>query len=172
MALAITEVRLRQWDLQERSDVQTYEIHCGSRIVSRVNSFTPRHAVTDYLRSLGCRDDDMEPMGSDAVAWRGALYTAVETTESTPGKLAVSERSERRTPTSRSRAGFLTSCRTGEPGGSACQSAQPCDLPRPPDVWLDSPVRPGGPLWSWFLSPYPWPGEQAPSVRPGGPVWS
>lgn len=95
MALANTEVRLRQWDLQERSDVQTYEIHCGSRIVSRVNSFTPRHAVTDYLRSLGCRDDDMEPMGSDAVAWRGALYTAIETTESTPGRLAASEQSAR-----------------------------------------------------------------------------
>ena len=75
--------------------MQTYEIHCGARIVSRVNSFTPRHAVTDYLRSLGCRDDEMEPMGSDAVAWRGALYTAVETTESTPGKLAAPERSER-----------------------------------------------------------------------------
>ena len=37
----------------------------------------------------------MEPMGSDAVAWRGALYTAVGTTESTPGKLAALERSER-----------------------------------------------------------------------------
>jgi hypothetical protein len=87
MASAITEVGFGQWDLQERSDVQTYEIHCGARIVSRVNSFTPRHAVTDYLRSLGCRDDDMEPIGSDAVAWRGALYTAVETTESTPGEV-------------------------------------------------------------------------------------
>jgi hypothetical protein len=97
MALAIAEVGSGQWDLQERSDVQTYEIHCGARIVSRVNSFTPRHAVTDYLRSLGCRDDDMEPMGSDAVAWRGALYTAIETTDSTPSKLAAAPEQSSRT---------------------------------------------------------------------------
>ena len=61
--------------------MQTYEIHCGARVVSRVKSFTPRHAVTDYLRSLGCRDGDMEPMGEHAVAWRGAVYTAEETSE-------------------------------------------------------------------------------------------
>jgi hypothetical protein len=65
--------------------VQTYEIHCGARVVSRVKSFTPRHAVNDYLRSLGCSDDEMEPMGDNAVAWRGAVYTGVETSEpSTP----------------------------------------------------------------------------------------
>jgi hypothetical protein len=61
--------------------VQTYEIHCGARIVSRVRSFTPRHAVNDYLRSLGCSDDEMEPMGEDAVAWRGAVYVGVEAPE-------------------------------------------------------------------------------------------
>jgi len=59
--------------------VRTYEIQCGARVVSRVKSFTPRHAVTDYLRSLGCRDEEMEPLGDDAMAWRGAVYTAVET---------------------------------------------------------------------------------------------
>jgi hypothetical protein len=58
--------------------VQTYEIHCGARVVARVKSFTPRHAVSDYLRSLGCSDDEMEPMGEDALAWRGAVYTGVE----------------------------------------------------------------------------------------------
>jgi hypothetical protein len=54
-----------------------YEIHCGARVVSSVTSFTPRHAVIDYLRSLGCRDDEIEPMGDDSVAWRGAVYTGV-----------------------------------------------------------------------------------------------
>jgi hypothetical protein len=58
--------------------VRTFEIHCGTRVVSRVESPTPRYAVTDYLRSLGCRDDELEPMGDDTVAWRGAVYTAVE----------------------------------------------------------------------------------------------
>ena len=55
--------------------MQTYEIHCGARVVSRVKSFTPRHAVTDYLRSLGCRDDELELTGEHSVAWRGAVYT-------------------------------------------------------------------------------------------------
>jgi hypothetical protein len=60
---------------------KTYEIHCGARVVSRVEAPTPRYAVTDYLRSRGCRDDELEPMGVDSVAWRGAVYTAVETTD-------------------------------------------------------------------------------------------
>ena len=55
-----------------------YEIHCGTRVVSRMEAPTPRYAVTDYLRSLGCRDDELEPMGDARVAWRGAVYTAVE----------------------------------------------------------------------------------------------
>ena len=54
-----------------------YEIHCGTRLVWRAESPTPRYAVTDDLRSLGCRDDEIEPMGDDTVAWRGAVYTAV-----------------------------------------------------------------------------------------------
>ena len=62
----------------------TYEIRCGQRVVAHVKSHTPRHAVTDYLRSLGCRDHEIEPMGADGVAWRGAVYTAVETTEPQP----------------------------------------------------------------------------------------
>jgi hypothetical protein len=61
--------------------VRTYEIHTGNRVVSRVTSYTPRHAVTDYLRSLGCSDDEMEAMSDDALAWRGAVYTAVEAEE-------------------------------------------------------------------------------------------
>ena len=35
----------------KRDHVQTYEIHCGGRVVSSVRSYTARHAVTDYLRS-------------------------------------------------------------------------------------------------------------------------
>ncbi|HET6617656.1 MAG TPA: hypothetical protein VFH69_07600 [Gemmatimonadota bacterium] len=42
----------------------------------QVESHTPRYAITDYLRSLGCTDAEIEPIGSDAVAWRGAVYTA------------------------------------------------------------------------------------------------
>jgi hypothetical protein len=71
--------------------VHTYEIHCGARIVSRVKSYTPRHAVSDYLRSLGCSDDEMEPIGEDAVAWRGAVYVGVEADE--PGSAPPADES-------------------------------------------------------------------------------
>ena len=64
-----------------RDRVQTYEIHCGGRVVSRVRSYTARHAVTDFLRSLGCPDDEMESVSSDQVAWRGAVYSGVATAE-------------------------------------------------------------------------------------------
>ena len=65
----------------KRDRVQTYEIHCGGRVVSSVRSYTARHAVTDYLRSLGCPDDEMESVSGDQVAWRGAVYSGVATTE-------------------------------------------------------------------------------------------
>ena len=61
--------------------MRMFEIHCGTRVVSRVEAPTPRYAVTDYLRSLGCSDDELEAMGVDTVAWRGAVYTAVEAKE-------------------------------------------------------------------------------------------
>jgi hypothetical protein len=74
--------------------MQTYEIHCGARIVSHVKSYTPRHAVTDYLRSLGCSDAEMEPIGDHAVAWRGAVYSAVETSEPSRGVTSPPEDSD------------------------------------------------------------------------------
>ena len=55
----------------KRDRVQTYEIHCGGRVVSSVRSYTARHAVTDYLRSLGCPDDEMSR--SQAIRSRGAV---------------------------------------------------------------------------------------------------
>ena len=61
--------------------MRMFEIHCGTRVVSRVEAPTPRYAITDYLRSLGCSDDELEAMGVDTVAWRGAVYTAVEAKE-------------------------------------------------------------------------------------------
>ena len=38
---------------------------------------TAAEAVIDYLRSMGCRDDEMMRVGMDAVTWRGAVYRAV-----------------------------------------------------------------------------------------------
>ncbi len=77
-----------------RSRVHTYEIRCGRRVVAHVESHTPRHAITQYLRSLGCRDEEIEPMGSDVVGWRGAVYTAVETVEADSRASSQSEEAE------------------------------------------------------------------------------
>ena len=74
--------------------MHTYEIRCGRRVVSHVESHTPRHAITQYLRSLGCRDEEIEPMGSDVVGWRGAVYTAVETAEPISHTSSQSEEAE------------------------------------------------------------------------------
>ena len=71
---------------------QTYEIHCGGRVVSRVQSYTARHAVTDFLRSLGCPDDEMESVSSDQIAWRGAVYSGIPTTEPTSSTSSQPER--------------------------------------------------------------------------------
>jgi hypothetical protein len=45
--------------------------------VSVRSAATPQQALIDYLRSLGCRDGDLVRLGTDAVAWRGARYSAV-----------------------------------------------------------------------------------------------
>jgi hypothetical protein len=34
-------------------------------------------AVVEYLRSMGCRDDEMSTLGADAISWNGAVYRAV-----------------------------------------------------------------------------------------------
>ena len=63
-------------------------------MVSQVTDFTPRHALTDFLRSLGCSEDEIEPIGEDQVAWRGAVYTAVSTTDTASRTRSQSEESE------------------------------------------------------------------------------
>ena len=56
---------------------KNYEIHSGRRVVSIQNSATPLQAVVDYVRSLGCRDDEIRRLGVDSVSWRGARFSAV-----------------------------------------------------------------------------------------------
>jgi hypothetical protein len=57
----------------------SYEIRSGRRIVTEVTASTPHEALVDYLRSLGCGDDDMVRVGVDAMSWHGAVYTAAVT---------------------------------------------------------------------------------------------
>ena len=42
---------------------KNYDIDAGRRVVSIQNSATPLQAVVDYVRSLGCRDDEIRRLG-------------------------------------------------------------------------------------------------------------
>jgi len=55
----------------------SWEVHCGRRLVSRETAHTAREAVIEYLRSIGCRDDEMTSVAANAVTWGGAVYRAV-----------------------------------------------------------------------------------------------
>jgi hypothetical protein len=54
-----------------------YEIRSGGRSVSFSDASTAQEAVMDYVRSLGCRDDEVRRVAIDAVTWRGAVFSAV-----------------------------------------------------------------------------------------------
>jgi len=54
----------------------TYELRSGKRPIARRSASSAREAVFDYVRSLGCRDDEIVPLGADAVSWFGAVYRA------------------------------------------------------------------------------------------------
>ena len=63
------------------SPKQTYEIHLMGRAVSRREDIDAQLAVLDYLRSMGCEDEEVVRVGNDSASWRGALYTAVPVSE-------------------------------------------------------------------------------------------
>jgi hypothetical protein len=54
----------------------SFEVRSGKRVVSLQRASTAREALIEYLRSLGCRDDDMSTLGADAMGWNGAVYRA------------------------------------------------------------------------------------------------
>jgi len=41
------------------------------------DSVSPLQAVVDYVSALGCKRDEIVTLGVDAVAWRGARFSAV-----------------------------------------------------------------------------------------------
>jgi len=58
-----------------------YEIRSGRRTVARKQAATPREALIDYVRGIGCREDEIRTMGIKVISWRGAVFTAVEVSE-------------------------------------------------------------------------------------------
>ncbi len=53
-----------------------YEIRLSGQPVAREEHIDPQLAVLDYLRSMGCEEDEIVRVGNDSASWRGALYTA------------------------------------------------------------------------------------------------
>ena len=54
----------------------TYEVHSGDRLIGFRTASTPQAALFDYVRSLGCRDEEIMKLAPDAISWRGAVYKA------------------------------------------------------------------------------------------------
>jgi hypothetical protein len=57
----------------------SYEVRSGKRTVAMQYATTPHEALIEYLRSMGCRDDEIVRMGTKAVSWRGAVFTVAAT---------------------------------------------------------------------------------------------
>jgi hypothetical protein len=55
----------------------SYEVRTGKRLISFQHASTAMEAVIEYLRSIGCRDDEMTRVSTNAVTWRGAVYRAI-----------------------------------------------------------------------------------------------
>ena len=53
-----------------------YHIFSGRRIVATKSGPSPREVALDYLRSMGCKRDEIIYYGLDGVMWRGAIYRA------------------------------------------------------------------------------------------------
>jgi hypothetical protein len=63
---------------------QTYEIQLMGRPIALRDDIDPQLAVLDYLRGIGCEDDEVVRVGNDSASWRGALYTAIRVPATSP----------------------------------------------------------------------------------------
>ena len=59
-----------------RRGAASYEVRSGGRLISLQEASTAQEAVLQYVRSLGCRQDEIRRLAPDTVAWRGAVYSA------------------------------------------------------------------------------------------------
>lgn len=56
---------------------QLYEVQSGRRAVAVREAPSAQIALLDHLRSMGCRDAEVMRLGTDSIAWRGAVFRAV-----------------------------------------------------------------------------------------------
>jgi hypothetical protein len=64
-----------------RAATTKYEIYSGRRVVSTRESVSALHAVVDFVRAYGVKDEEILRLGVDSVAWRGARFRAVPVDE-------------------------------------------------------------------------------------------
>jgi hypothetical protein len=65
-------------DSKERHRMTTtFQLRSGARPIGLREAATPHEALFDYVRSLGCRDEEIMRLGTHALSWRGAVYRAV-----------------------------------------------------------------------------------------------
>ena len=53
-----------------------YHVISGRRVVATRSGPSAREVALDYLRSMGCKRDEIVYYGTDGVSWRGAVYRA------------------------------------------------------------------------------------------------
>jgi len=54
-----------------------YEVHSGDRLIGFRTASTGQAALFDFVRSLGCQDEEVMKLAPDAISWRGAVFRAV-----------------------------------------------------------------------------------------------
>jgi hypothetical protein len=55
-----------------------YEVYSGDRLVASRTTATAQAALFDYVRSLGCQDEEVEKLAPESISWRGAVFRAVQ----------------------------------------------------------------------------------------------
>jgi hypothetical protein len=64
----------------------SFEVRSGRQRVALLTASSAHEALAEYLRALGCRDDEVRRLGVDVAAWRGAMYKAVPATGGGPAR--------------------------------------------------------------------------------------
>jgi hypothetical protein len=55
---------------------RSYSVQLSGRLVALQDASSPAEALVEYLRSQGCRDEEIRRLRPDALAWRGAVFIA------------------------------------------------------------------------------------------------
>jgi hypothetical protein len=56
---------------------RTYQLRSGARPIGLREASSAQEAVLDYVRSLGCSEQEIVRLGADTASWRGAIFKAV-----------------------------------------------------------------------------------------------